>query len=274
MTAFLLIVRLVVVVIFFLMFLRRPNLVWGVGLLTVTTAVLLDAYVTIMGGAEALEALGFFLPVLEGGLLGGAAVWVLGIARPLLGRQPSPAEPLTSNPTPPPPPQAVAARPRTQPDVATDRQQLYELIRHRLGREDVLDLIYDLGFSENDVLGLDGGMNPVIVRVMDLAAERGQTGELAVAVERILTPLPAESLPRREKLSSETPPTLLRQFMMAHCDLAGLQALAAQLEVDWEQLGSGGKQARVRGLLLHLSRRNRLQALIDLLQTVPDAAAS
>ena len=41
-----LIFKILIILIFLVMFMRRPSLAWGVGLLTVTTAVLLD---TVLG---------------------------------------------------------------------------------------------------------------------------------------------------------------------------------------------------------------------------------
>ena len=79
--------KLLVVLIFLIAFLRRPSLGWGVGLISVSTAVLLD---TIFGtfDAELLqEQLGFFFYILAGGLMGGMVFWVLAILRPYLPQQ-------------------------------------------------------------------------------------------------------------------------------------------------------------------------------------------
>lgn len=266
MVIFLLVLRFVVVIFFFVMFLRRPNVTWGIGLLTVTTAILLDAFVTILGGAEAVAALGFFRSALQGALFGGAAVWLWGVFRPLTATgMGAPAAAGGSFPSGQPIP-AAATRLRSQAGTVFDRQQMYDQLRRRFGREDVLDLIFDLGLNENDLIGLDGDMNQAITRLIDLAEAQGLTGALALAVERILTPPDPTSLPRLEKLSAESPPTILRHYLLAHYDLAGLQAAAAQLEIDWEQLNAGSKQTRVRSLLLYLYRRNRVHELITLMQ--------
>lgn len=265
MIIFLLVLRFVVVLFFFFMFLRRPNVTWGVGLLTVTTAILLDAFVTILGGAEAVTALGFFRSALQGALFGGAAVWLWGVFRPLTATGVT-APTIGGSPIAHQSAAAAAARVHAQPGTLFDRQQMYDQIRHRFGREDVLDLIFDLGLNENDLISLDTDMNQVIVRLIDLAEAQGLTGALALAVERILLPPPASSLPRLEKLSVDSPPTILRHYLLAHYDLEGMQAAAAELEIDWEQLDAGSKQAKVRSLLLYLYRRSRVNELIALMQ--------
>lgn len=274
----LLILKLLVVLIFLLMFLRRPSLIWGIGLLTVTTAVLLDTFLGTFGRASMQEELGFFYPVLSGMLFGGAAIWLWGVLRPYLGSPPtaetSPpamAAPATARPKP------AFSNPSTAPaGAAFDRQMLYEQIHTRFGREDVLDLMFDLSISENDVMTLSQDMHQLVINIMDLAEEREQTAALALAVERILTPTPAEHLPRLEKINLSSPPTILRQFLLAHYKLDDLAQIALQLGIDWEQVGAGSKKDRVRELLLYLYRRNRIDELIDLIQnqSIPQALES
>ncbi|HEX6384080.1 MAG TPA: hypothetical protein VF177_05365 [Anaerolineae bacterium] len=263
-----LIIKLLVVVVFLLVFLRRPSVVWGVGLMTVTTAVLLDTFLGTFNREELLAELGFFFYVISGALLGGAAIWLWGLLRPLL-REPVAATIATRAPSPQVPPRSsspvTAAANSTQGSAAFDRQMLYDEIRHRFSRDDILDLIFDLGFNENDVMTLHQDMNQLIVNIMDLAAERGQTGALALAVERILTPIPPENLPRLEKINLDSPPTILRHYLLAYTDLAQLDRITAGLGIDGEQLGVSNKKEKVRNLLLHLYRRNRIEELIDLL---------
>ncbi len=261
----LLILKLIVVLIFLILFLRRPNLIWGIGLLTVTTAVLLDTFLGTFGRTQMQSELGFFYPVLSGILFGGAAVWLWGVLRPYVGGTPP-----TDTPAPPPPTaptQLAASRSTTPAGTAFDRQMLYEQIRERFGREDILDLMFDLSISENDVMSLNQDMNQLIINIMNLAEEREQTAALALAVERILTPTPAEYLPRLEKINVASPPTILRQFLLANYSLEELAGMAHQLDIDWEQVGAGSKKERVREFLLYLYRRNRLDELIDLLHT-------
>jgi hypothetical protein len=140
---------------------------------------------------------------------------------------------------------------------------LYEEIRQRLGREDIFDLIFDLGLNESDVLTLDHDMNQLIINIMDYAEENGQSAVLALAVERILTPPPPEILPRLEKIDADSPATILRHYLIAHYNLEALQKITADLGIDWEQLAGDTKQTRVRSLLLYLYRRNRINELID-----------
>jgi hypothetical protein len=129
----------------------------------------------------------------------------------------------------------------------------------------VRDLIFDLNLNENDVVNPAQDMPAVIVGLLNQAEETGQMGTLAMAVERILTPLPKENLPRAEKLSADSPPALIRQYLIATHTLADLQILSEKLAVDWEEL-DGGKKQRARQLLLFLKRRNRLNELIEHLQ--------
>lgn len=253
--------KLFVVVVFLVMFLRRPSVTWGVGLVTVTSAVLLDTFLGTFNRQEMEAQLGFFYFVIGGALFGGAAVWLWGLLQPLTGAQPGvttvPRRTTTATsavPLPPPPADSG--------DSTFDRQLVYEEIRTRFGREDVLDLMFDLGINENEVMVLNGNMNDVILNVMDTAESRGQAGTLALAVERILTPPPPEHLPRLEKISADSPPTVLRQYLLAHYTLAELRRAAEQLGIDWEQLAGESKKGKVRSLLLYLYRHSRIEALI------------
>jgi hypothetical protein len=137
------------------------------------------------------------------------------------------------------------------------------------------DLVFDLGINENDVFSPGYSATESIARLMDVADDQGQAGDLALAVERILTPIATSDLPRVEKLSSTSPPTVLRHYLLAHYNLDELNALAADLKIDSEQLG-GAKREIARNLLLHLRRRNRLDELIAVLQgeTAPQKAAT
>ena len=266
----LLVIKLLVVVVALLMFLRRPSLVWGIGLLSVTTAVLLDTFLGVFDREALLADLGFFFYIIGGVLFAGSTLWAWGVMRPALETTtPTPAAPTIS------PNQKTAVSPPAadkegKPGAAFDRQMLYDELRHRLGYEDILDLIFDLGLNENDVMTLDQDMNQLIVNVMDQAEANGQTGALALAVERILTPPPPENLPRLEKINIDSPATILRHYLLAHFNLAQLRELVAGLDLDWEQLGVETKQTKVRNLLLYLYRRNRIDELIDWLQETAD----
>lgn len=77
----LLILKLAVVAFFLIMFVRRASLAWGIGLLTVVVALLLDAFATVFGRTELLESLGAFTWVIGGGLAAGAFLWLVGLLR-------------------------------------------------------------------------------------------------------------------------------------------------------------------------------------------------
>lgn len=257
------ILKLLVVLFFLAMFLRNMRLVWGIGLLTVTSAFLLDTFLGTFG-QEAMQAeLGFFFYVISGGLFAGGALWLWGLLRP---------QAMTGNSTAVPafrPAGAGADMAETTPvtnESGFDRKMLYEQIRYRLGPGDVRDLIFDLEINENDVVMPGQSMSDIALRLLALAEAEEKMGALALAVERILTPIPPENLPRREKLSVTSPPTILRHFLLAHYKLSELEALALTLDIDWEQLGNGNKKEMVRGLLLYLERRNRVPELIPLLK--------
>ena len=101
---------------------------------------------------------------------------------------------------------------------------------------------------------------------MDVAYEEGRMSDLALAVERILTPVPPDHFPRLERLNPETPSTVLRRYLLAFYFLSDLEALADELNIDWERLGLGSKQMKVRNLLLYLKRRGRLPELLDVMK--------
>lgn len=270
----LLIIKFVVVAAFLIMFWRRPSLNWGVGLLTVTSAVLLDTFLGTFNRDDMLTQFGFFFYVIAGLLVGGAAYWLISLFQPIqaIVQKPNVVTAVPSE-TPPPTPSATGAgaiqfSPGTdETGTAFDRQMIYEEIRDRLGREDVLDLLFDLGIQDNEVMTLQQDMRQLIVNLMELTAQRGQTGQLALAVERILTPPAPESLPRLEKISLESPPTILRHYLLAHYDLEKLQKTAVALGIDWEQLTVTSKKSKVRDLLHYLYHRNRIDELIDLIQS-------
>lgn len=257
--------KLLAVAFMLLMFIRRPSLVWAVGLLTVTTAVLLDAFLGTFGREELAGALGFFYPAINGALFGGAAVWIWGVLQRIIRE--GAAGPL-------PDMQTQAANPRPAPKgppteagaTAFDRQMLTDTIRTRLGRTDVLDLMFDLAIHENEVMVPGQTTAELITALLDTAEQRGQMPTMALAVERILTPPPPEHLPRLEKLAADSPPTVLRQYLLAHFNRDALQQLALDLDVDWEDLGGDRKSEKARSLLQYLYRRNRVQELIDRLQ--------
>lgn len=291
------VLKLLIVLIFLVKFLRRPSVVWGIGLLTVTTAVLLDTLLGTFDRDALLGELGFFFYIIAGALLAGSAAWFWGVVRPWLpgsagtGQSavlstpsasfPVEVRPAHSAPVPaaemPAPPPRTAAVPVAPPPRAPgykdgyaaagyDRQMLYEEIRLRFSRDDLQDLMFDLDVNELDVVVAGQTNDELIVRIMDAADDNGQTGAVALAVERILTPPPPEYLPRPEKLSVESPRTVIRHYLLAHYSVEQLQALAGELGIDWEQLDAGTKKDKTRALLLYLYRRNRITDLLHVIQ--------
>ena len=291
------VLKLLIVLIFLVKFLRRPSVVWGIGLLTVTTAVLLDTLLGTFDRDALLGELGFFFYVIAGALLAGSAAWFWGVVRPWLPGgaaaaqsvvltpmtsprapdarpvQPAPL-PAAEVPTPSPRAAAVPVVPPPRPPghedgyaaAGYDRHMLYEEIRHLLSRDDLQDLMFDLDVNELDVVVAGQTNDELIVRIMDAADDNGQTGAVALAVERILTPPPPEYLPRPEKLSVESPRTVIRHYLLAHYSVEQLQELAGELGIDWEQLDAGTKKDKTRALLLYLYRRNRIADLLRAIQ--------
>ncbi len=270
---FWLVLQLIIVGLFFFMFLRGSKLVWGVGLLTVVSAVLFNTILQIFGRSRTAEDLGFWFEVINGLLLGGAAFWLWGLLRPFLEG----AEPAAEKQTPAAVPLVAVANPdgevklsRRAASMANDAggydlRLLHDQIRQNLGPDDVFDLIFDLEMVENEVVAPTRDMRQTILNIIDQAVERGQMSDLALAVERILTPVPPDHFPRVENLRADSPPTILRRWLLTFYDLAGIEQLAVELEVPWELLGIGSKQVKVRQLLLYLKRRSRLPDLLRIL---------
>lgn len=270
-----LILKLLVVFIFLIMFVRRPNIVWGVGLLTVSTAVLLDTLLGTFNREELLADLGFFFYIISGMLFAGAAFWFWGLLRPLMPATAGQDRPVP-NPTPMLSPKVdLPTSPPPLPEghvdgyaaKAIDRRMLYDEIRGRFSEKDLRDLMFDLNINELDVVRPNQSMDELIVNIMDAADRDGHADRVALAVERILTPPAADLLPRLEKLTPDSPPTVLRHYLLAHYTLSELEEITTQLGIDWEQLETGDKRDKVRDLLLYLSRRNRMGDLLQVMQS-------
>jgi hypothetical protein len=280
--------------------------VWGIGLLTVTSAALLDTLLGTFNREELLAELGFFFYVISGVLLAGAATWFWGVVQPLLGRspgtpapamaqpapavaQPAPAanDPVAANaaaattarsrsraavePPPPPPPKLPPPLPPDHVDdfaeAGYDRQMLYDEILQRFSPDDVRDLIFDLDLNEMEVTTVGQSMDDLVVRVMDAADRNGMASTVALAVERILTPPRPENLPRLEKITVDSPRTVVRHYLLANYDIESLEEMARTMDVDWDQLEGTDKKAKTRSFLLYLYRRNRLDAFLDHLRS-------
>lgn len=269
-----LILKLLVVLFFLIMFLRRPSVTWGVGLLTVTSAVLLDTLLGTFNRDDLLAQFGFFFYVVAGMLFAGAAFWLWGILRNYLpASAPSQtAAAVSAVPVITRAVQPTAAEPRpVQAEDAGDafaesgydRQMLHNQIHERFGREDIADLVFDLELNELDVMPEGSGIDAMTTNILDAANREGKVAALALAIERILTPPPAEHLPRMEKLSVDSPPPVWRHFLLANYDLAQLRALATAIGIDWEQLPQGSKRTLAREMLLYADRRERLGDLLS-----------
>ncbi len=90
---------------------------------------------------------------------------------------------------------------------------------------------------------------------------------------RAQTPPPAEHLPRLEKLTVDSPRTVLRHHLLANYPVEELHLLADELGIDWEQLEGSDKRAKTRALLLYLYRRERLAELLDAMHAGADDLA-
>ena len=282
----LVILKLLVVLFFLVMFIRRPSVAWGIGLLTVTTAALLDTLLGTFNRDELLAELGFFFYVISGVLLAGAAAWFWGVVRPLLAKDMTPASATPIIATTPrmaaPAPVALAPtanvtthapEPKLPPplppdhvdqyaEAGFDRQMLYEEIRQRFSRADLSDLMFDLNINEADVAASGQSLDELIVRIMDAAELDGNAATVALAVERVLTPPPLEHLPRLEKLSTHSPRTVLRHYLLANYSPEELEQLAADVDIDWGQLDGNDTKSRTRAMLLSLYQRDRIETLL------------
>lgn len=282
----LVILKLLVVLFFLAMFIRKPSVAWGIGLLTVTTAVLLDTLLGTFNREELLAELGFFFYVISGVLLAGSAAWFWGVVRPLLARDmtPATATPMIASAarTNAPAPVAVATTdlapatsksklpPPLPPDhvdqyaeAGFDRQMLYEEMRRHFSRADLSDLMFDLNINEADIATGGRSLDELIVAVMDAAELDGNAPTVALAVERVLTPPPPEHLPRLERLSADSPRTVLRHYLLANFSPEELKQLAADLGIDWEELEGSDTKSRVRAMLLNLYRHDRVETLLE-----------
>ena len=243
------------------MFLRGSKLVWGVGLLTVSSAVLLNEFLNAFGREQMIADLGMWYNIIGGLIFAGSALWLWGLIRPSsVEDTAAPAtekftyqRPDRTHQTPESQEERLSRRAASMSREVDsyDRQLLYNQIWQNLSPDDVLDLIFDMDFVENEVVAPTKDMSQTIINVMDTAYEEGRMSDLSLAVERILTPVPPDHFPRLARLNEETPSTVLRRYLLAFYFLSDLQELVTELEIDWERLGIGSKQLKVRNLLLY-----------------------
>ncbi len=244
----LLVVKAIIILFFLVMFLRHINWVWGIGLLTITTAAFLDTLISTFNREQTMADLGFGAYAIGGILVGGMAVWAWGLLRPLTAVPASAAALLN--------PAALI------PDF-----ELHKKMYSNLDWQDVRSLLFDLQINENDVMPAHGQTtDQLIINSINYAHQHDIIAEFEVAVDRIINPIPAENLPRLDKITVDSPPTVLRHYLLAHCSLDKLEQMTTALDLDWEQLAMGSKKTKVCGLLLELSKNDRLHNLIPLLQ--------
>ncbi|MEM7798948.1 MAG: hypothetical protein AAF633_07160 [Chloroflexota bacterium] len=286
-------IQIIIFLLFLYQFLRGSKLIWGVGLISVGSAILLNIIFNTVDREALQTTLGFWLPLMNGLIFSGVAFWLFGVLQERLfpqtgyffqnsgvGRS---AEPY----------QEQKSRFNFQPDTEFDQSQtgpseellsrravgmqnevseydqklLFNQIYQNLSFMDIFDLIFDLEMVENQVLSPDRNMITTINNIMDLAYDRDQMSDLALAVERILTPVPPDHFPRLSRITVDSPPTILRRYLLTFYSLEDLKEIADRLEIDWERLGIESKQQKVRNLLLHIMRRKRLGEFIEVLQS-------
>ena len=129
------------------------------------------------------------------------------------------------------------------------------------------DLLFDAQINENDVMPATGQTtNQLIINSINYAEQQGAIAQYEVALDRIINPIPPENLPRLDKINADSPPTVLRHYLLAHYTMAELEQMTIALNLDWEQLEMGSKKTKVRSLLVELGKNGRLDELIPLLQ--------
>ena len=210
MTIFL-VTGIALILFFLVMFYRRSDFIWGVGLLAISSAVLLGVTRVVfnLDGSSAMT--GLWLQLISGLIISGIALWFLGVLRPWMGdgffpvgpdSQPSQAAVKLDGE------QLLSRRAVGMSNSASeyDRQLLFDQIKQNLGLEDVLDLMFDVDMAENEVIAPTNDMTQTIHNMIDLALERDQISDLALAVERILTPCLLYTSPSpRDKRQSRMP---------------------------------------------------------------------
>jgi len=259
--------KVTLVAFFLLMFLRSNKVIWGIGLLTVTSAILLDAFLNTFGREEMIQQFGFFYYVLAGALFAGATLWLWGVLRAYT--KPVIQEPESIRPTASPP-ACVDAQPAEGSD---DRSQekaaysdIYVTINDNFSEDDILDLEFDMGYSEYSNLIAGREIEELTLSIIETAERDHQIEELRLAIERVQSPLAADHLPRIEKISADSPRTVLRQYMLANCTMTDIELIIDNLRIDSDSVPGDTTKARVRNLLLYVDSNDRVEELIELLQ--------
>lgn len=217
-----------------------------------------------MRSRQLLTDIGYLGYAIGGLLAAGVFLWLIELLKPSTETTTLPSFRSTARP----PANPSSSR---KDNAAFDRQLIFEQIRDNLGVDDVLDLIFDLDLKENNVINPAQAMPHNIMAILDQAEVNNQMAQVAMSVERILTPIQPDHLPLREHISAETPPHLLRQFLILNYTTAELATVAAEIGIDWLGLGSDAKKSRIRRLLLHTKRRGLLEKLLSQINPVSDS---
>ncbi len=253
----------IVIIFFLIMFLRTNKPAWGIGLLTVTTAILVDTILGTLGRQQMLNELGYFFYIIAGALFAGAVIWLWAIMKEFAfssnteneGYDPS----VASGP-------AKDEIKNHSEQVTDNHRQIAEQFRSDMNRDELLDLIFDLGWFEEETMLLQIENDQIVDGIVTLAEAQGQLEALKLASERIKSPMPPEHLPRLEKLKEDSPPTLLRQFLIANYSMVDLEQMFEALDIKGDMDVSRLKNSNVRYLLSDLYQKNRIDALIELMQ--------
>lgn len=268
MELFFLIAKIVTVAFFLIMFLRSDKVVWGVGLLTVTSAILLDTFLGTFGREEMIQQLGFFFYILAGALFAGATFWLWGVLRPYTKSKPQDhmqddsLEPVSYAPV-----EIVSSiEPAEDELVEIEYPVLFESIRDKLSPDQVGDLSFDMGYFAELETTTSQDNDELLLLTVERAANEDRIEELELAIERVETPLPPEHLPRLEKIQPNSPPTVLRQYMVATYSSSELEQFSTDLGFHRASLQGETLNAQARGLLLFAENSSRKSDLIDLLR--------
>ncbi len=261
-----LIAKSLLIILFLVMFLRTNKPAWGIGLLTVTSAILLDTLLGTLGREQMLEELGFFFYIIAGALFAGATIWFWAIVKDFVFAPKKAAE--TDDVSTDSGPESDGLDSHRE-DMIDSHRQIIDRLQGNFTHDDLLDLIFDLGWFDDDLGLLQDENERFLISIIGMAEHRGQLDSLKLASDRMTTPIPPENLPRLEKLKHDSPPTLIRHFLLANYTLAELERMIEELDVDDDIGISRLKNNNVRYLLSDLYQKNRIGALIELMQQSP-----
>lgn len=228
-----------------------------------TSAILLDTFLGTLGRDEMIAELGFFLYVIAGALVAGTTLWMWAVLRDFVSK-PGISESTSGL--------SDDEQPREADDLVDgrehDQEEVFQELLSEASHEDLMDLIFDLGWSLNDLKpNLDKGEDIVTV-IVSRALDRNQMENLRVAIGHLREPLPAENLPRTMRLKPNTPPMILRHYILQHLTLDQIDQMARELPVDFSDHQDHLKRMRTRQLLWMLIEQQRLASLIDMIQNI------